>query len=299
MSKQVDPNLLEVAARFSAPPIVQTKDNMSEVRAAARAARVDLVGRHADSVTIAEDGVVRTYTPADHDASTVILYIHGGGWINCDTVTHGAIMTDLAALSGHVVIGPDYPLAPEAPYPAGLDMLCDLALQLRADYPDTKLVLGGDSAGANLALAVALRLRDQGKGDAVSALLLWYGCYRRLFDTRSHQAYGDGSFGLRTENMEQCWGWYLGDHADPVYGDLTEASAHDLPPCYLAEAELDCLADDTRWLAGKLADEGVPHSYVLHTDVNHGFIHFGQHYPPSYGALEGAAYFLKAPRMIR
>lgn len=299
MSKQVDPKLLEVAARFSAPPIVQSKDNMPEVRAAARAARVTLVGRHSDNVTITDEGLIRTYTPMNHDTSVVILYIHGGGWINCDTVTHGAIMTDLAALSGHLVIGPDYPLAPEAPYPAGLDMLCDLTLQIQADYPNSKLVVGGDSAGANLALAVALRLRDQGQGNAISALLLWYGCYRKLFDTRSHQAYGDGSFGLRTENMEQCWDWYLADHPDPVYGDMVNASMHDLPPCYLAEAELDCLADDTRWLARKLANEGVAHSYVQHPEVNHGFIHFGQHYPPSYAALESAVHFLAGPGMMR
>lgn len=295
MTKKVDPKLLEVAARFSAPPIVQTKNNMAEIRAAARAARVDLVGRHADQVTISEEGAIRTYTPVIHDPSKLILYIHGGGWINCDTVTHGAIMTDLAALSGHIVIGPDYPLAPEAPYPAGLDYLVNLTKRLRTEYPDAELIIGGDSAGANLALAVALRLRDDGQGNVLSALLLWYGCYRKLFDTRSHKAFGTGDHGLMTANMEQCWDWYLGDHVDPAYGDMSEAAVHDLPPCYLAEAELDCLADDTRWLAAKLGDEGVPHSYVVHEGVNHGFIHFGQHYPPSFTAIEGAVHFLKRP----
>ncbi len=297
--KQIDPKLLEVAERFSAPRIVQTKDNMPEVRAAARASRVDLVGRHADSVTVTEDGPLRIYTPADQDSSGLILYVHGGGWVNCDTVTHGAIMCDLAALSGYQVIGPDYPLAPESPYPAGLDMLVDLTRKLREDHPDAKLIVGGDSAGANLALALALRLRDEGDQDMISALLLWYGCYRHDFDTPSHKAYGNGDYGLATANMEQVWDWYLGDHPDPVYGDLSAADVAGLPPCYLAEAELDCLASDTRWLADKLMAAGIPHSYMLHEGVNHGFIHFGQFYPPSYAALESAAGFVKAPGMVR
>lgn len=300
MTKQVDPELLKVAARFSAPPVVQTPETMDTVRAAARAARVELLGRHVDDVEIIENGPLRRFVPkSGRDNTAVILFVHGGGWINCDTVTHGAIMTDLAAMTGHEVIGPDYPLAPEHPYPDGLDMICDLALKIRADQPEARLIVGGDSAGANLALAAALRLRNEGHADAISALLLWYGCYRKLFDTRSHQAYGGGEFGLRTENMEQCWDWYLGGHSSPKYGDLVGADMAGLPPCYLAEAELDCLADDTRWLAGELTTAGVPHSYMSHENVGHGFIHYGEFYPPSYDALRGAAHFLKAPGMVR
>lgn len=300
MTKQVDPELLKVAARFSAPPVEQTPETMDAVRAAAHAARVDLVGRQADGVDIVKDGMLRRFIPKSGcDDAAVVLYIHGGGWINCDTVTHGAIMTDLAAMTGHEVIGPDYPLAPENPYPDGLDMICDLVAKLRVDRPEARLILGGDSAGANLALAAALRLRDEGRSDAISALLLWYGCYRKVFDTRSHQAFGGGEFGLRTENMVQAWDWYLGGHDAPKYGDLVDAEMADLPPCYLAEAELDCLADDTRWLADKLTAVGVPHSYMLHENVNHGFIHFGEFYPPSYDALCGAAHFIKTPGMMR
>ncbi len=297
--KEIDPKLLEVAARYSAPRMVQTKDNMSEIRAAARAARVNLLGRHADQVKMVEVGPIRTYTPPNPDPSALILYIHGGGWVNCDTVTHGAIMSDLAMLSGYQVIGPDYPLAPEDPYPAGLDMLVELAVKLCKDHPDKKLVVGGDSAGANLALALALRLRDEGHEQAISSLLLWYGCYRRKFDTPAHQEFGGGEYGLATYMMEQVWDWYLDDHPNPKYGELSEADMSGLPPCYLAEAELDCLASDTRWLADKLTTAGIPYSYVLHKHVNHGFIHFGQDYPGSYEALKSAAHFLKAPGMMR
>ncbi|MGR3659924.1 MAG: alpha/beta hydrolase fold domain-containing protein [Paracoccaceae bacterium] len=300
MSKLPDPALLEIAARFSHGPVEQTRENMDEVRALARAARSKLVGRHADAVTNTLVGNLRRFVPkANMDRSKIIVFVHGGGWINCDTVTHGAIMSDLAYLSGHEVLGPEYPLAPENPYPVGLNAVCDLVGELVASRPNVRIILAGDSAGANLALAAALRLRDEGRGGSLAALLLWYGCYRPLFDTESHVAYGGGAHGLSSDSMRQCWDWYLGDHATPVYGDLTEADMAGLPPCYLGEAELDCLADDTKWLAGLLTRAGVRHSYEQCPGVNHGFVHFGQFYAPSFDALKSAAHFLKTPRMLR
>lgn len=299
MTKLPDPALLEVAARFSHSPIQQTRENMPKVRALANAARVPLVGRHAGDVSVAMAGNVRRFVPKSNvNRSHVIVYVHGGGWVNCDTITHGAIMTDLASLTGYEVLGPEYPLAPENPYPAGLDAVCDLIADICTSRPSTKIILGGDSAGANLALAAALRLRDEGH-KPLAALLLWYGCYRKTFDTKSHVSFGNGEHGLTTDSMRQCWDWYLGDHTAPTYGDLSAADVSGLPPCYLGEAELDCLADDTKWLAGVLAGAGVAHTYEQYPDVNHGFIHFGQFYPPSFKALESAAHFLKSPVMGR
>jgi acetyl esterase len=300
MTKLPDPGLLEIAARFSHGKVEQTRENMGEVRALASAARKDLVGRHANDVSMTVVGNLRRFVPKSGlDRTKVIVFVHGGGWINCDTITHGAIMSDLAALTGHEVLGPEYPLAPENPYPAGLDAVCELVAELTASRPNVRIILAGDSAGANLALATALRLRDEGRDGPLAALLLWYGCYRNLFDTRSHQDFGSGDHGLATSDMRRCWDWYLNDHADPVYGDLSGADVTGLPPCYLGEAELDCLADDTKWLAGLLAGAGVAHSYELYPDVNHGLVHFGPFYAPSFQALESAAHFLKGSGVQR
>ncbi|MEN8831855.1 MAG: alpha/beta hydrolase fold domain-containing protein [Pacificibacter sp.] len=293
-SKRPDPTFLEIAARHSSQNLVaETKDNMPAVRAASRAARVGLVGRYADQVEISQVGTLRHFVPASVDRSAIIIYVHGGGWVNCDTVTHGGIMTDLAALTGLEVIGPDYPLAPEDPYPAGLDAIMQLIDDTIVANPEAKIVVGGDSAGANLALAAALRLRDAGRGDVISAMLLWYGCYRRVFDTTSHKAFGAGDHGLTTEAMARMWDWYIAGHSDPKYGDLTGAKLQDLPPAYLCEAEQDCLASDTKWLAAGLAQANVPFSYTFFADVPHGFIHYGQFYAPSLNALAQAAQFLK------
>lgn len=296
MTRLPDPALLEAAAQFSSPKSELSAERMPEARKAARAARASLTGRHTDAVDVTDEGNRRRIVPkAGTDPALVIVYLHGGGWVNCDTVTHGGIMTDLAALTGHMVVGPEYPLAPENPYPSALDATCDAVRQVLAESPGSRIVLAGDSAGANLALATALRLRDEGQGEPLAALLLWYGCYRRCFDTPSHVAYGDGTYGLTSADMRTYWNWYLGDHPDPVYGDLTGAQMEGLPPCYLGEAELDCLADDTRWLAKRLTQAGIAHAYDFAPLVNHGYIHFGQVYDPSFEALRAAAHFLKSP----
>lgn len=298
MTKLPDPALLEIATQYSpVPPDEVTKEGMPTIRANARAAKVALRGRLADQVEVLEEGTLRRFVPSgDLDSSCLIIYVHGGGWVNCDTVTHGAIMTDLAALTGYEVWGPDYPLAPEHVYPAGLDAVCALITQAASERPDAEIVVGGDSAGANLALAAALRMRDEGQPALIKAMLLWYGCYRNEFETRSHRAYGGGAHGLETVAMKRMWDWYLDDHPNPTYGDLTMAAMNDLPPAYLCEAELDCLADDTKWLADLLAKEGINFAYEFFPDVNHGFIHFGEFYEPSFQALKGAAHFLKRVR---
>ena len=194
------------------------------------------------------------YVPSNGSESDVsVLYIHGGGWCVCDQITHRSVMTDLAALSGLRLYGLSYPLAPENPYPAAFDVLCEKIVRF-TETSGHRIVLAGDSAGANLALATALHFRDKGGKVPIDALLLWYGCYRYRFDTRSHRLYGDGSNGLATDVMRQMWGDYLAQGADTSYADLTEADMSGLPPSYICEAECDCLADDTRWLASRFVE---------------------------------------------
>lgn len=296
MSNRIDPALRAVAERFSAGKTIEmTKQAMPAIRAATSKAREALVGRYADQVENTDLGAVRKFMPREGlDSSAVIIYVHGGGWANCDTVTHGAVMCDLAYLTGYEVLGPEYPLAPEAPYPAGLDHVVRLVEETRASRPNVRIVLAGDSAGANLALGVAAKMRDAGKGDVISRLLLWYGCYRATSQTPSHEAYGADEYGLSTKAMETYWDWYL-DGQDAPYGDLTGLDVVGLPPAWLCEAEFDCLASDTRWLAGEYAKAGIDHAYDFFAGVNHGFNHFSQFYGPSLRSLELAAHFLKRP----
>ena len=293
MTSRPDAKLMELNARFTYVPEDPETEGLDVLRAKSRELGGGRKGAHADKVSIDETewgAIFRPLENAKDDAS--IIYIHGGGWCRCDLVTHRTILQDLAALSGRTVYGVTYPLAPEHPYPAGQNAVHE-RVQLIAKEATGALILGGDSAGANLSLATALRLRDEGKDIQFAALLLWYGCYRYKFDTRSHLAYGDGSCGLATAGMREMWDFYLAGPGEKTYAELSDADVSGLPPSYLCEAECDCLADDTRWLASKMMEVGVSHHYDFYPNATHGFIHYGAYYAPSFATLERAARFVE------
>ena len=197
----------------------------------------------------------------------LILLVHGGGWTFGSPATHARFARLLAEQTKAAVLVPDYRLAPEHPAPAGiLDVLAVIA-DLDQVAPDAPLVLAGDSAGANIALAAAIA----GPARKVALLSLAYGCFAPIFDTESHRRCGDGSFGLSTQRMRWYWSNWLGAEPDsravPLDGDLTG-----LPPCHLLAAALDPLCDDSLLLAGRLAASGVATRLDIVPGVNHGFL---------------------------
>ena len=135
-----------------------------------------------------------------------------------------------------------------------------------------RIVVAGDSAGANLALASLLALRDASDPPLRGAALL-YGCYCSRLDTPSHALFGDGSYRLSTAEMGWFWGNYLGTTpaghplAEPLHADLAG-----LPPVFLMLAAVDPLADDKRLLARRLADAGVQHELRDYPGTVHGFL---------------------------
>jgi acetyl esterase len=173
------------------------------------------------------------------------------------------------------VIGVDYRLAPEHPFPAPLEDCVAAIRWIRAEAghlgvdPD-RVVLAGDSAGANLALASLLDLH----GDApCKGAALFYGCFWRRFDTPAHARFGDGSWRLGTAEMRWFWQHYLGDpsipdpRAEPLHADL-----RGLPPLYLTAAALDPLYDDTLALDRRLEAAGVERRLDVYPGLVHGFM---------------------------
>lgn len=220
---------------------------------------------------------LRHYRPRAAATLPLVIYLHGGGWAICSLDTHDRLMRLLALDSGAAVIGVDYRLAPEHPFPAPLDdcvaavrWIKREARQLSVD-PD-RIVLAGDSAGANLALASLLSLRDAGER-APKGGALFYGCYACRFDTPAHARFGDGSWRLGTSEMRWFWRMYLGDAqaenplAEPLHADL-----RGLPPLYLTAAALDPLYDDTAELDRRLQAAGATRQLEIHPGVVHGFM---------------------------
>lgn len=241
----------------------------------------------------------RLYLPAGEGPRPVLIFAHGGGWTFGDIDTHGGTMHWLAAISGCAVLGFDYRLAPEHPFPAGhLDTLAAIDFVrgggLGAACDGSRIALAGDSAGANLALGAMLALRDGGHRQ-VDTACLFYGCFGPVFDTESHKENGTGYI-LTSEMMRWYWANFLGPHTAeaapaacaPLYADVTN-----LPPLYLNAAGLDPLLDDTTILSARLARAGVRHRVDIFPGVVHGFLRLARELPMAQTALIAAGTYLK------
>ena len=242
---------------------------------------------------------VTVFRPNREPALPAIVQFHGGGWVKGSPETHAAIARGLAAESGAVVLSVDYALAPEHKFPEPLDecaAVIEAIFEHGADLgidPAT-LILAGDSAGGNLALASALDLRDRRPG-LVKGLLLFYGVFDSDLDTWSYRTFGGGEFGLSREDMAAYWAAYLrstDDLTDPRAAPL-RADLSGLPPVHLCAAGLDVLRDDTLNLARKLNEVGVTYELKTYEGVCHAFSGLGRMVDAGRNSLANAAVFAR------
>lgn len=228
-----------------------------------------------------------------------ILFVHGGGFAFCSPETHERCARMLAAETGLPVILPDYRLAPEHPFPAGL---LDVVASWRAAFEATAhlgvrrgpLILAGDSAGAGL--CVSALLHEAGRTEA-DAALLFYGVYDADFDTPSYRAFTDGP-GLTRAKMQRYWDFYVADaaaRATPLVAPLlaSDAALAALPPLHLMAAGIDPLLSDTLNLEARLAALGRPERTQVVPGVVHGFLQMTNDLPQAREALGQAADFVK------
>ncbi|ELZ04537.1 alpha/beta hydrolase [Natrialba aegyptia] len=207
----------------------------------------------------------------------LILYFHGGGWVVGSIDSHDNTCRKLAADSGYPVVSVDYRLAPEHPFPAGLqdcyaalEWAAESAPELGAD-PD-QIVLAGDSAGGNLAAGTALLARDQ-DGPAVAYQLLIYPATGDATETDSYEENGEGYF-LTADEMAWFRGHYFDRPLDQgnVYAMPRRATdLSGLPPATIITAGFDPLRDDGEAYATRLEDAGVPVTRYNYDDLIHGF----------------------------
>jgi len=220
---------------------------------------------------------VRIHRPNHDTGLPALVYLHGGGWMLFSIDTHDRLMREYAARSGCVVVGVDYSLSPEARFPVALDEIAAVLAWLREagaahGIDPMRIALGGDSAGGNLALSSALRLRDIGQ--PAQALLLNYGA----FDTvarGSHDRYDGDAYMLTSSEMAEFWENYLGPPAmatdDPLARPL-RADLHDLPPAFLCIAECDILLDENLAMVEKLRAAGVAVEARVYPGASHSFL---------------------------
>ncbi|WP_424215100.1 alpha/beta hydrolase [Streptomyces sp. BI20] len=226
---------------------------------------------------------VRIYRPDSGRATgprPTVVFLHGGGFVLCDLDTHDTTARRLCLAADAVVVSVDYRRAPEHPAPAAaLDAYAALrwAGEHAADLGGDPgaLVVAGDSAGANLAVAALLLAVEHG-GPAVALQALAYPALTADLDLPAHRENAVGYY-LTTAHMAWFWEQYLGaegDPADPLISPLRAApeALSALPPAHVVAAGCDPLRDDAvRW-AERLRAGGVRAELDVRPGMFHGFL---------------------------
>jgi acetyl esterase len=219
----------------------------------------------------------------DEAVRGVYLHLHGGGWVLGDCDLQDPLLWELAQATGLCVASLGYRLAPEHPYPAAPDDCEDAALWLlehaaqELDAPALFLI-GGESAGANLAVVTLLRLRDRhGVTGAFRAANLVYGCYD-LSMTPSQRLWGERRLPLTTAAIRWFADQYARGRSDeqrraadisPLYADL-----HGLPPALFSVGALDPMLDDSLFMSARWRAAGNDAELVIYPEAAHQFLRF-------------------------
>jgi len=225
----------------------------------------------------------RVYTPVGMTGRTTpaIIYYHGGGWVIGDLDTHDVACRMIASDSGCRVVSVDYRLAPENRFPAAFDdsyaalaWVEKNAASLSID--PNKLAVAGDSAGGNLAAAVALAARQKG-GPKLSFQVLIYPVTQARAQTDSMRDLATGYF-LEKAGMDWFFDQYLDVSTDPNDPRVSPLAAKDVTgvaPALVIVAGFDPLKDEGKQYAAKLKAAGVPVDLVEYESMIHGFITMG------------------------
>jgi len=225
----------------------------------------------------------RLYVPASSARPRpLVVYFHGGGFFSGDLDTHDVMVRRLANLSGASVLSVGYRLAPEHPFPAGLED-CYAAVAWAAEHasalgidPD-RLATAGDSAGANLSAAVVQLLRDR-RGPRTRFQVLFYPVTAGLSATASREQYKDTAL-ISAHYMALSVRAYVprpADAASPLFATL-RSDATGVPPTLVVSAGVDTLRDEGEDYAEMLKKAGVKAQWIRFGDAPHGFTqYFGQ-----------------------
>ena len=267
--------------------------SVADARALARARR-DLVQPSPPPVERVEDLsaagplgpiALRAYRPLGakpRAALPALVYFHGGGWVVGDLDTHDTLCRGLASLSGCAVVAVDYRMGPEHRFPAAVNdsiaATCWVREHARGlDIDASRLAVGGDSAGGNLAAVVCIDARDRGDPPLRYQLLI-YPATDLNRTAPSHVENGQGYL-LTQDTMDYFIGHYVADpalYADWRASPLLHPDLSNLPPALVLTAGYDPLRDEGAAYAARLTTAGNRASYVCFARQIHGFIGMGK-----------------------
>ncbi|MGH7125325.1 MAG: alpha/beta hydrolase [Stellaceae bacterium] len=233
-------------------------------------------------------------------ALPAVVYFHGGGWVIGDLDTHDGICRLIANASGCAVISVDYSLAPEHKFPAAVDdavaateWIAANAVTLGVD--PSRLAVGGDSAGGNLAAVVALVARDRAGPRLRHQLLLYPSTDFVISDDLQRERFE--GFPLNVVTMNWFRDHYLrgaADHGDWRASPLRSKDLRGLPPAYVLTVGFDPLHAEGELYARRLKEAGVPVQHRHLEQQMHGFLSMGKLIAAARPATEDAARAVKA-----
>jgi acetyl esterase len=246
----------------------------------------------------------RVYTPKTlrrtDGMAPCLVFFHGGGWVIGDLDSHDVVCRTLAHEGELIVIAVDYRLSPEAKFPAAVEdsitstkWVSDNAMTLGIDA--TRLMVGGDSAGGNLAAVVAIYARDHGGPKLAGQVLIYPGTDFRM----THPSHREPETSvLLTHSVVQYFkNQYLNGPEDINDWRASPALVENLaglPPAYLLTAGADPLRDEGDEFAQRLKDAGVPVTYKNYPGQFHGFFTMGKLLPQANVAAREIGIWLKA-----
>ena len=260
-------------------------ENTVEEARALGTAMIEIMGPAPEMARVEEhtlavdDGEIplRVLVPIERPAGVIVWY-HGGGWVLGSNDQSDTVCRKLAERTSCTVVLVDYRMAPEHLYPTAVND-CYAALEWAnahladlAGREEAPLIVGGDSAGGNLAAVIALRARDQ-RGPSLALQLLVYPVTDADFDRPS---YTDPENQLMLDRDGMLWFWdhYVPDKSRRLEPDASPLQASDLsglPPAVVATAEHDPLRDEGEAYAERLEAAGVPVNFLRHEGQMHGF----------------------------
>jgi acetyl esterase len=246
---------------------------------------LDVLGDAPEVDNVADEPIAgvptRIYHVNPDQPRNLIVYFHGGGWVLGGLDSHDSVCRRLALAADASVVSVGYRNPPEHPFPAAAEdcfTVCDvLAVDHRSFSLANRMVLVGDSAGGNLAVAVSLMSRQRG-APRLSGQVLVYPVLDSRMSTDSYRAYAE-DHGLTAEMMSWFWEMYTGDassgaRSDPLASPAAVEDLSGLPPTHILLAEYDVLCDEGRQFAARLAAAGVTTTVSQYDGMLHGFVHF-------------------------
>ena len=291
-NEEIEGYRAEARALMESLPVDQfggEDDNSDDPMAHVRSQREMLTQFEPESSPMAEDSTipgpagdipVRLYIPENPKA--MFLHIHGGGWYTGRPKMSETANADIASKHKLALLSVDYRLAPEHPYPAAPDV-CEAAAAWMLEHGPKlwgtdKMFIGGESAGGPLSAVTLLRVRDRlGAIDRVLGANLVFGCY----DMRGTPSFFDNGGRpevLTPEGLQQAVGFFIPGMSEsqrrdpdvsPLFADLSG-----LPPCQISTGTVDHIADDSYFLATRMAAAESPVELAVYPDSPHGFTVF-------------------------